>query len=55
MKLLGGIKSKTTKDENVPCLETTEVVLIIILLTAIISKIQEPCISLFLISHLVNC
>ena len=51
MNLLGSTKSKIIKDENgenVLRLETTEVVL-----TTIISKIQEPCIHLFLISHLV--
>ena len=54
MKLLGSIRNKITKDkncENVPHLEITEVV---ILLTTIINKIQESCIHLFLISHLVN-
>ena len=59
MKLLGSTKSKITKDKNgknVPHLEITEVVLIYIgiLLITIISKIQEPCIHLLLLNHLVN-
>ena len=52
MKLIRSTKSKLTKDENsenVPYLEITEVVLIIV-----INKIQEPCIHLFQISCLVN-
>ena len=48
MKLLGSTKSKITKDENgenVPHLKIDEVVLAyLILLTTIISKIQESCI-----------
>ena len=55
-KLLGNTKSKITKDENgenVLYLEITEVVLII-LLTTIICKIQGSFILLFLISYLVN-
>ena len=58
MKLLGSTKSKITEDENdknVPRLEITEVVLIHCnILTTIISKIQESCIHLCLISQLVN-
>ena len=64
MKLLGSTKSKIDKDRsggNAPHLKITEVVLIIllisiilILLTAIITNIQESCIHLFLIDHLVN-
>ena len=43
MKLIGSNKSKITKnDENVPDLEITEVVLVIVILSTItISKIQE--------------
>ena len=50
IELLGSTKNKMNKDkkaENVPHL-------IVILLTAIISKTQESCIRLFLINHLVN-
>ena len=50
IKLLGSTKSKITKHqygENVPHLEITEVVLVH-------CKIQESCIDLFLINHLVN-
>ena len=58
MKLLGSTKSKITKDkngENVARLAITEVVLmLVLLLTTIISNIQESCIHLFLINHLVN-
>ena len=47
MKLLGSTKNKITKNENgenVPRLEPTEAVLIhLILLTTIISKVQEIC------------
>ena len=50
MKLLGSTKNKITKNENgenVPRLEPTEAVLIhLILLTTIISKVQEICIYL---------
>ena len=50
MKLLGSTKNKITKNENgenVPHLEPTEAVLIhLILLTTIISKVQEICIYL---------
>ena len=59
MKLIGCTKSRITKGENgenvPPHLEITEVVLIhCSILTTIISKIQESCIHLFLINHLVN-
>ena len=61
MKLFGSTKNKTTKDkngENVLHLEINEVVLVhyncSTLLRTIISKIQESCIHLFLINHLVN-
>ena len=58
MKLLGSFKSKITKDENgenFPHLEITEVVLkIVILVTTIISKIQESYIHLFLTTDFVN-
>ena len=50
MKLLGSTKNKITNNENgenVPLLEPTEAVLIhLILLTTIISKVQEICIYL---------
>ena len=49
MKLLGSTKSKITKDENgenVPHLEITEVVLLI-LSKMIINAIEESCIHLF--------
>ena len=58
MKLLVSTKCKITKDENIenaPHLKITELILVIvILLTKIINKIQESCIHLFLINHLVN-
>ena len=58
MKLIGSTKSKITKDENienVPHLEITKIVSkVVILLTMIISKIQEYCIHLFLINHMIN-
>ena len=58
MKLLVSTKCKITKDEkveNVPHLKITELILVIvILLTKIINKIQESCIHLLLINHLVN-
>ena len=58
IKLLGSTKNKINKDKNgkyVPHLEITEVVLIILLFsTTIISKVQESCIHLFVINHLVN-
>ena len=52
MKLLGSTENKITKDkngENVPHLEITEVVLVHC------NKIQESCIRLFQINHLVVC
>ena len=58
MKLFGSTESKTTKDknrENVPYLKITEIILMHRNIVAtIISKIQESCIHLFLINHLVN-
>ena len=58
MKLLGNTKSKITKDgdgENMHNLEVNEIVLIIVILsTTIIIKIQESYIHLFLINHFVN-
>ena len=58
MKLLGSTKSKITKDkngQNVLQLEITEVVLTYCnILTTIIGKIQNCCMLLFLINHLVN-
>ena len=58
MKLPGSIKNKITKNENgenVSHLEITEVVLVhYILLKMNINKIQESCIDLFVINHLVN-
>ena len=59
MKLLGSTKNKITKDkngENVSHFEVTGVVLIHchILLTIIVSKMQESYKHLFLINHLVN-
>ena len=54
MKLIGSTKNKITKDkngENMPHLEITEAMLVhCIFSTMIISKIQEPCIHLFLIN-----
>ena len=42
MKLLGSIKNKTTKGENVPYLKTTQVILIHCnMVTTTINKIQE--------------
>ena len=55
MKLLGSTKSQITKDENgenVPHLETTEVILIHC--NIFNNEIQDSCIHLFLINHLVN-
>ena len=58
MKLFGSTESKMTKDknrENVPYLKITEIILMHRNIVAtIISKIQESCIHLFLINHLVN-
>ena len=58
MKLFSSAKSKITKNENDvngPHLEITEAVLVLlILLTEIISKIQEFYIYFLLINHLVN-
>ena len=57
MKLLGKTENKITKNKNgknVPRLEITEIVLVIaIWLIMIINKIQEYCILLFQINHLV--
>ena len=56
MKLLGSTKSEIDKNKNgknVPHLEINEAVLVI-LLTKIINKIQDSCINLFLINHLVK-
>ena len=55
MKLLKNTESKINKDknvENMPYLEIAEVVYNIV--TTIINKIQEPCIYLFLINHLID-
>ena len=57
MKLVGSTKSKTSKDkngENVPHLEIAEVVLIHCNIVNNQETIQESCIHLFLINHLVN-
>ena len=58
MKLNESTKCKKTNDENgqnVPHLEITELVLIHCnVLATIISKIQESCTLLFLISRLIN-
>ena len=58
MKLLENTKIKITKDENgenVPHLEIAELVLVHCnIVTLIINEIQESCIHLFLINHLVN-
>ena len=58
MKLLGGNKSKVTKDknnENVPILEITKIALVhSCIVKKIINKTQESCIHLFLINSLVN-
>ena len=54
MELPGSTKRKIIKDENcqnVPYLETTEVLLLSII---IIKKTQESCMNLFQISHSVN-
>ena len=53
----GSTKSKIAKNENgenVPHLETTEVVIVHLLSTIIISMIQESCKRLFLINLLVS-
>ena len=55
MKLLGSTEGKITKDkngENVPHVEITELVLVILLIMTI-SKIQEYYIHLFQTDHLV--
>ena len=55
MKLLGSTKIKINKDEkleNVPHLQIPEVVLVH---CNFVNKIQESCIHLFLINHLVIC
>ena len=55
MKLLGNSKSQITKDKNdgnVPHLEITEVILIHC--NIVNNEIQDFCIHLFLINHLVN-
>ena len=58
MKLLGSAKRKIDEDknsENLPHLKVTEVLVSIVMLTTmIINRIQESCIHLFEISHLVN-
>ena len=57
MKLFRSTKSKITKDENGENflhLTITEVVLVVIS-TMVIIMIQEFCINLFQINHLVNC
>ena len=58
MKLLGSTKSKITKDkndENVFCLEITEIVIINFhVVNNSYHKIQESCIYLFVINRLVN-
>ena len=58
MELIGSNKSKITKNQNgknVPHLETNEVVLVNCNLSMIIiNKIQECCLHLFLINHLLN-
>ena len=54
MKLLRSTGNKTTKDkngENVPHLEITEVVFIVILSIMIINKIRESCTRLFQINR----
>ena len=59
MKLLSSTENKITKFKNieqVPYLEITEVVLVLGNMPAIIiNMIQESCIHLFPINHLVNC
>ena len=58
MKLLGSSKSKIIKDGNgynVPPLELTEVVIVLVILsTMVINIIQQSCINLFLMNQLVN-
>ena len=57
VKVPGSTKSKITKNkngENVSHLGTTEVVIVPLLSTIIISMIQESCKRLFLINLLVN-
>ena len=58
MKLLSSTENKITKFKNieqVPYLEITEVVLVLGNMPAIIiNMIQESCIHLFPINHLVN-
>ena len=57
MKLFRSTKSKITKDENGENslhLTITEVLLVVIS-TMVIIMIQESCINLFQINHLVNC
>ena len=57
MKLFRSTKSKITMDENGENflhLTITEVLLVVIS-TMVIIMIQESCINLFQINHLVNC
>ena len=58
MRLVESNENKITRDkngENVPHLETTEVILVIVtLLTVIMKKFHKFCIHLFQINHLVN-
>ena len=57
MKVLGNTKNEITKDkndENIPPLETTEVVLVHCNIANNSYQQQEFCIHLFLINHLVN-
>ena len=57
MKVLGNTKNEITKDkndENIPHLETTEVVLVHCNIANNSYQQQEFCIHLFLINHLVN-
>ena len=57
MKVLGSTENKITKNQNgknLPHLEITAAVLVLVILfIMIISKIQEFCIHLFQINHLV--
>ena len=53
MKLLGSTENKITKDKNLPHLAITKVVLVYCNIVTIISKIQEVCIHLLQINHLV--
>ena len=55
IKLLGRTKSKITEDENGENVRHLKIIKVVLIYCNIVnSKIQESCIHLFLINHLVN-